>query len=78
MKLTLGSVYFGCISGTPLSGNQRSILSIFLRATFTRTDPKSTKRESKFQYFFALLGSLYVKAALKMLMKLTPSVGIID
>jgi len=34
-------------------------------------DPKSVKIQSSHQYFFALLGSSYVKAAHKMLMKLT-------
>jgi hypothetical protein len=36
-----------------------------------RADPKSIKRQSGHQYLFALLGSLSVKAARKMLIKLT-------
>jgi hypothetical protein len=36
------------------------------------TDPKSIKIQSSHQYFFALLGSESVKAARKMLVKLSP------
>ena len=42
-----------------------------LRAAFTRADPKSTKKTVKLSSFFALLGSARVKAARKMLVKLT-------
>ncbi len=40
-----------------------------LRAAFTCADSK--KIQSNFQYLFALLGSAWVKASCKMLMKLT-------
>ena len=39
-----------------------------------RADPKSTKKTVKLSSFFALLGSLRVKAARRMLVKLTPDV----
>jgi len=37
-------------------------------------DPKSVKIKSKCQYLFALLVSMHIKAARKMLMKLTSDV----
>ncbi len=40
-----------------------------LRAAFLSPDPKSAKRQSCHQFLFALLGSVRVKAARKMLMK---------
>ena len=43
-----------------------------LRAAFTCTDPKSAKKTVKSSSFFALSGSSIVKAALRMLVKLTP------
>jgi len=43
-----------------------------LLATFLCVDPKSAKIQSSSLYPFALLGSAQVKAAGKMLMKLTP------
>ena len=43
-----------------------------LRAAFTRADPKSVKKLLYLTVFLALLGSLHVKAAHKMLVKLTP------
>jgi len=39
------------------------------------TDPKSTKKTDGLTVLFALLGSAHIKAALKMLMKLTPIVN---
>jgi len=45
-----------------------------LRAAFTLADPKSTKKTVKSSSFFALSGSVSVKAAHKMLMKLTPGI----
>ena len=42
-----------------------------LRAAFTHTDPKSAKKDS----FIGLLGSARVKAARRMLLKLTPGVS---
>ena len=42
-----------------------------LRGAFTRRDPKSTKKDSQVKQLFALLGSLGVKAACKMLIKFT-------
>jgi len=45
---------------------------------FTLKDPKSANRQSSHQYLSILLGSAYVKAAHKMLMKLTPGVNITD
>ena len=43
-----------------------------LRAAFTSADPKSAKKTVKLSSFFALLGYASVKAASKMLVKLTP------
>ena len=43
-----------------------------LRAAFTRTDPKSAKSCLTWLSFFALLGSVRVQAAHKMMVKLTP------
>ncbi len=46
-----------------------------LRAAFVRADPKSVKRYWQLNWIFTLLGSAHVKAALRMLMKLTPGRG---
>ena len=43
-----------------------------LQAAFTRADPKSAKKTVKLSSFFALFGSGHIKAARKMLVKLTP------
>jgi len=43
-----------------------------LQAAFTRVDSKSTKKTSSHQCLFALMGPTHVKAACKMLVKLTP------
>ena len=43
-----------------------------LRAAFTRADPKSAKKLLELNDFFSLLGSAPVKAAHRMLVKLTP------
>jgi len=43
-----------------------------LCSAFTFADPKSAKNIDCLTAFFALLGSVQVKAAHKMLMKLTP------
>ena len=43
-----------------------------LPAAFTHVDPKSAKKLLDLTVFFALLGSLCVKAACRTLMKLTP------
>ena len=45
-----------------------------LREAFTLADPKSTKKLLNLMVFFALLGSARVKAACRMLVKLTPVV----
>jgi len=45
-----------------------------LRAAFALADPKSTKKTDNLTDFFALLGSACVKAARRMLLKLTPDV----
>ena len=44
---------------------------------FTRTDPKSVKKTVKLSSFFPLLGSAGVKAARRMLVKLTPGLNLI-
>jgi hypothetical protein len=46
------------------------------QAAFTRTDHKRARKTVKLSVFFAHLGSAHLKAALKMLMKLTPGVNI--
>ena len=43
-----------------------------LRAVFTHADPKSAKKTVKLSRCFVLLGSSHVKAARRMLVKLTP------
>ncbi len=45
-----------------------------LRTAFTLADPKSAKKTVKLSVFFALSGSARVKAAHRMLMKLTPGI----
>ncbi len=54
---------------------QRSISPTCLQTAFTCTDPKSVKIQSSCKYLFALWGSARIKAACKMLMKLTPERG---
>jgi len=49
-----------------------SISTTCLHSAYTCADPKSVKIQSSCQYLFALLGSACVKAAHKMLIKLTP------
>jgi hypothetical protein len=44
-----------------------------LQAAFSRADPKNAKKTDRLSVLCALLGSARVKAALRMLMKLTPS-----
>jgi len=43
-----------------------------LRAAFACADPKSVKKDWQLDCLFALFGSVCVKAAHRMLMKLTP------
>ena len=57
---------------------QGSISSRFLRATFMHADPKRNKSFLTWLSFFALLGSAWVKAARKMLMKLTADVTLLQ
>jgi len=51
-----------------------SIPPIFYKAAFIHADPESAKNIVKLEVFFALLGSVHVKAACETLMKLTPIV----
>ena len=46
-----------------------------LQAAFTRADPKSAIKLLNLTVFFALFGSAQVKAACRMLVKLTPGVS---
>jgi len=48
-----------------------------LRAVFMFEDPKSEIKTVKLSIFLALLGSALVKAAHRMLMKLTPGLNIL-
>ncbi len=48
-------------------------LSNISREAFMCADPKSTKKDRQLDVFFALLGSLHVKAVRNMLVKLTPA-----
>jgi len=50
----------------------------FIRAAFTLADPKSVKRYWWLNWIFTLLGFERVKAAHRMLMKLTPKVCMCD
>ena len=47
-----------------------------LRTAFTRVDPKSAKKIDNMTVFFARLGSVSIKAARKMSVKLTPEVDV--
>jgi hypothetical protein len=47
-----------------------------LRAAFACADPESAKKTDNLTSFFALKGSVCVKAAHRMLMKLTPGIRI--
>ena len=49
-----------------------------LYAAFTHADPESVTFQLSHKYLFILLGSACVKAAQKMLMKLTPGVTVLD
>ncbi len=51
--------------------NKVSISSTHLRAAFMAVSPKSVRVQSSPQYLFMLLGSVCIKAAYRMLMKLT-------
>jgi len=46
-----------------------------LCAAFTLIDPENVRTQSSHHYYFTLLGSARLKAAQKMLMKLTPDLG---
>ncbi len=48
-----------------------SITPTHIRKAIMHADPKSVKRQSSHEYLFSLLGSTLVKAAGKMLVKLT-------
>jgi len=52
---------------------QVSILSTFYSHILQKQIPKAQKWQSSYQWHFALLGSMRVKAACKTLMKLTPA-----
>jgi len=45
-----------------------------LRAAFTRADPEWAKKTENLTVFFVLSGSAHIKAAGRMLVKLTPDV----
>jgi hypothetical protein len=49
-----------------------SISPVCLCAASLCADPKSVKTQTSCKYLFALMGSAHIKAARKMLMKLTP------
>jgi len=51
-----------------------SISPTCLSAAFTHSDPKNAKKTVESPDFVALWGSVFVKAALNMLVKLTPGV----
>ena len=55
-----------------------SISSICLRAAFKRADLKSAKKTVILSSFIAILGSARIKAAHRMLVKLTPGVNFIN
>ncbi len=63
-------LYRTSFTGLPPGVNFINVLG----AAFTRADPKSAKKDTQVVNFFALLGSVPVKAARKTLMKLTPGV----
>jgi len=49
-----------------------------LRAAFGRTDNRSAKKADNLTVFLALLGSAGIKAACRMLMKMTPGVNFVN
>ena len=55
-----------------ISANQVANFTNILPAAFVRADPKSAIKLLNLTVFFALLGSVRVKAARRMLVKLTP------
>jgi len=55
-----------------LKGPQPEVNFIHVRSDFIRADPESAKNTVKLSIFFALFGSVCVKAANRALMKLTP------
>jgi hypothetical protein len=57
---------------------QVSISSTFYAQLLCAKIPKSAKKTDNLSIFFALLESLFVKAASKMLMKFTPGVNFIN
>jgi len=61
-----------------VSHDVESEVCLVLQAAFTPADPKSAKKYSQAVSLFALLGSMLLKAACKMLMKLTPRLNFIN
>jgi hypothetical protein len=62
----------GLVPGSPEPGI--NFIKV-LRAVFTLKEPKSPKQLLDLTVFFALSGSAGVKAACRMLMKLTPGIA---
>jgi len=61
------SPFFSALTSTTTGVDFTNIL----QTDFTSADPKSTKKTTGLNVFFALLGSAHIKAAHKMLVKLT-------
>jgi len=53
----------------------RSISTTFYAQLFVHTDPESAKKKDNLTVFFALLGTVRIKAGCRKLMKLTPAVN---
>jgi len=66
------AIYAICV---PLLWRSRDDFTNILRKAFTCTDLKSTKKTDGLTVFFVLLGSLHIKSAHEMLVKLTPHEG---
>ncbi len=69
MSLANGGCPFCCILKVLTPGH--NFINIVLTA-FMHADPRSVKKTVKLSIFFTLLGSTSIKAAPKMLVKLTP------
>ncbi len=66
----------GCAKWALIGETRNQILTNILRKAFMHADTESVKFQLSCQYLFALLGSVWVKAARDMLVKLTKGIKI--
>jgi len=71
---------FSCFSSSPCLSSDPSLSGVnytnILHEAFTCADPKSAKKTDSLTVIFGLLGFAHVKAARKMMVKLTPGAGV--